>query len=331
MPDINRPRYVNRWGFNGSPQPFAAKRVTSSCFVLEGKLSHLEDLCHRFFAEPTGGQIHYRPLTQYVVLTFNQMESVACEDPPYSRTGSGSETEVAFWVLTAAVERMAGIWVAQRLAWFVPYIFVDNSPNLIAGREIYGFPKEIGWFEIPANPGHAQRFSVEATVTKRFGPHARAERAQLLGINRTGAPGKRKSERWTNLEAVGGHVRAALFDAKSWVIPGVHFLEELASDFIHHQGPLVFLKQSYDIADGEFASFQSIVEAVFRVTAFRGGASLDGNYVVDLPRFDSHPIGRDLGLAVRQPAVLSYWLDFDFVIDKGTTIWTAPQPGPPQG
>jgi len=54
MPDINRPRYVNRWGFNGSPQPFAAKRVTSSCFVLEGKLSHLEDLCHRFFAEPTG-------------------------------------------------------------------------------------------------------------------------------------------------------------------------------------------------------------------------------------------------------------------------------------
>ena len=328
MPDINRPRYVNRWGFKGSPQPFAAKRVTSSCFVLEGTLSHLEDLCHRYFAEPTGGHVHYRPLTHYVVLTFNQMESVICEDAPYSRTGSGCETEVAFWVLTAAVERMAGISVAQRLAWFVPYIFVDNSPNLIAGREVYGFPKEIGWFELPANPGHAARFGVEATVTKRFGPHARAERAQLLGINRTGGAGRRTAERWSSLEAAAGHVRRALFNAANWMIPGVHFLDELASDFIHQQAPLVFLKQVYDIADGEFASFQSVVEADFRVTAFRGGASLGGTYVVDLPHFDSHPIGRDLGLPVRQQAAMSYWLDFDFVIENGRTIWTAEQPVP---
>ena len=318
------PRYVNRYGFTGSPQPFLANGVSGYCFVLEGTLSNLEDLCARYLSQPADGRVQYRPLTHYVLLTFDQARSMTSVHRPYRDLGSMGEGEVAFWVLTAAVEKRDGVYVAERFAWFVPYIFVDNPFAIIGGREVYGFPKEVGWFHIPSNPQAAGSFSVDAIASRTFGAHAILERQQLFAVNRTdtAAPAA-ADEAWTTIEGVTALFKGLLFGDHPVVIPGVQLFEQFAFDVMHHHGPLVFLRQLYDIANGDRACYQSIVEASVKLTGLRTAIRLPADYQLTLPHFDSHPIARDLGLQHEQQAVLSTWMDFDFVFDSGRTIWTS--------
>ena len=52
-----------------------------------------------------------------------------------------SELEVSVWCLAA--DATAG----SRLVWYLPYVFVDSGQAVASGREVYGYPKQIGLFE----------------------------------------------------------------------------------------------------------------------------------------------------------------------------------------
>ena len=49
-----------------------------------------------------------------------------------------SELEASVWCLAADVT------AGSRLVWYLPYVFVDAGQAVASGREVYGYPKQIG-------------------------------------------------------------------------------------------------------------------------------------------------------------------------------------------
>jgi hypothetical protein len=324
MIDARGPRYVNRWGFQGSPQPFICRDLTAYCFVLKGALSNIQDLCRRYLREPANGEVEYRALSPYLILTFTRTPALAAVNPPYNALGRYPEIEAAFWVLTAVVKREAGLEVAERLAWFNPYMMVDNPLALSDGREIYGYPKEYGWFELPDTPKQSEHVALDVLATARFGPDAIGMRQRLLEMNRTdGGKAAETLRALTTVEDVTRMVADVMLHDPG-LVPGLSLAEDLLDSVLHHRGRQVFLKQFYDVADGDRACYQAIVEAPVQVVAFRQAGILPGEYRLTLHDLDTHPVRTDLGLQDGQSAVLGYWMDFDFTLETGSTIWKAP-------
>jgi len=291
------------------------------CFIVEGDIEALDRLCNRFLTKPSGGAADYRPLTKYVMLTFCHAAEVGSLDPPYDALGLTDETEVAFWVLTAAVKRELGVDVAQRPAWYVPYIFIDKGPNLTGGREIYGFPKELGSFDMPVDPSNPDRLAARALVVPELGKGSRASVQTIIEVNRT-SPSVSMSV-IPDLAAGAEAVRELLFPDKPPIVPGLHFIEDLTKDLLHHSGTLVFLRQLFDITNGASACYQSIAECDLVGTKFNGAKLLHGDFEVSLGQFASHPMCADMGLQPKQLSKLTYWVDFDFVLQSGKTVWKA--------
>lgn len=317
------PRYVNRWDIHGSLVPFAGRGVESFVFVFAGKKDHLESLCDRYLNEPTGGQVEYRLLTPLIALIFSRTKQLIAIDPPYSGMGWLPELEAAFWVLTAAVAGHGEEARADRLAWFVPYIFADSTLAVTEGREIFGFPKEIGWLEIPQDRASAERLTLDAHAVERFdSADLQGRRQRLLEVIRVDEASANQSSWPFNTVDDIARLFSELIGKGNWLLaPDRRFLVDLLGNVMHHRGRIVCLKQFSDVENSDRACYQAIVETPIEATALREGALLPGAYELVLNDFDSHPIMRDLGLEARQRAVLGYWLDFDFTFRPGMTIW----------
>ena len=328
MPQPPDCRYVGRWPTPGSPQPFECKGLSGYGFIVPGTLANIEALCDRFLCQPTNGQQTYRPLTHHVLVTITHARSLSPQRAPYCRFGWMPETEAIFWLLVTAVKPRGAVAVAQRVVSFIPYAFVDNPLAMTAGREVFGFPKEIGWLEMPTDPQHAAHFSVDTIAVKRFAAGNKArppemQRHRLFEINRVrGAGATARPTTWRSLVQAADDIKQVVFADGSPVVPGVRFAEELLHDLGTHELSLVFLRQLFDVADGTRACYQAIAEAPVQID-FHRGMLLPGTYELTLHDFDSHPIRKDLGLKRRQRAVLSFWVEWDFTMDCGHDVWTA--------
>ncbi len=317
------PIYINRWGIRGSLQPFAGCGMRSYCFIFAGNLACLEDLCRRYLTAPSGGAVEYRPLTSLVGIVFAATEKFVALDPPYRDMGWLPEIEASIWVLTAAVRRVGSTAYAHRLAWFIPYIFCDSPLAISEGREIYGFPKEIGWFGLPP-ASTPTRFTLDVHGVQRFcSDDQRGRRRRLLAISREGRPPGPATPLAT-LDAVAELTRDLLTHRSTALVPDLELLADLALDLVHHRGTIVLLKQVFDAATSDRACYQAIIETPVTATAFRSGAVLPGRYRLALQPLESHPIERDLGLTDGQVAELAYTLDCDVRFDPGRVVWKAP-------
>ncbi|MGH9223609.1 MAG: hypothetical protein ACRD2W_07430, partial [Acidimicrobiales bacterium] len=103
--------------------------------------SAIDALLMEALVEPSGGAVDYRCAHDHVMVTFATIERLASGDPTDSKRGYMSEREVAVWCLVA--DPAAG----NRLAWYLPYVFTDSGQTVVTGREVYGYPKQIGIFE----------------------------------------------------------------------------------------------------------------------------------------------------------------------------------------
>ncbi|MEM9037771.1 MAG: acetoacetate decarboxylase family protein [Actinomycetota bacterium] len=117
-----------------------------------------------YLNDPSEGFVEYRAITDYVMVVFSDVQEMGSADPPDRRLGMVSEREVAFWTLTMDVRN-------EQLGWFLPYMWVDRGPPLANGREVYGWPKQLGRIEVngedrlqAAEPAFAQ--SMELPVDR---------------------------------------------------------------------------------------------------------------------------------------------------------------------
>lgn len=311
------PRYVDRWEFKASPQPFAAKNVTMYGFAFAGDPDKMQRLCDRYLNEPFDGDVTFQAFGSYLLLTFTRIERLIAQHGPYATCGTISETELAVWLAV----RPAGSRALPVLALFPSYLFVDNPLAVTQGRELYGFEKEVGRFNefwVPRN--QARQFSLQAQTVERFSldPCPHASWRELLSVS--GEVAAPALATWRQHAEAVHHLNQALAQHQAVTPNNVLGATAGAVNFWPPHGTQVFLKQFPDATDGSRACYQALISADVAVSAFRGGGFLGGEYTLTVHPCDSHPLSRDLGLATGARPLFGYWLDFDFICEAGNEV-----------
>lgn len=312
----NYPQYIERGGDTAFQPPYNLNETKLYGFILEGTRENLQDLCDKYLNIPGQDKFRYSPASNRVLMVFDTIENISSINPPGNNKGFFSETgEVIFWVLTQAEKQEGSKYVVDHHACFIPYIFVDSTPAMVLGREVYGFPKELGNFTIPNNPNNPQEFSLETLVLQPFSPQSEVEKRQLLKVTAVNHADKSEPiiKRWTDFKEVFDEISSLFEDAKiNWKCP------------THLEVPMVFLKQFRDVQDGNKACYQAIVEATAKLEKFHEGHPfLWHKFQVSVENFDSHPIVNELGLKLTQTAQLAFWIHFNFSFGNGKEIWKA--------
>jgi hypothetical protein len=136
------PDYVERGGRQVYRPPYTARNAQVYGFVLKADRSAINALLQEALVEPSGGAVDYRCAHDHVMVTFTHIERLASGDPIDCEKGCMSEREVAVWCLAADVAV-----AANRLVWYIPYVFTDSGQTTVTGREVYGYPKQVGTFD----------------------------------------------------------------------------------------------------------------------------------------------------------------------------------------
>jgi hypothetical protein len=322
MTESQMPIYVDRGGRQVLRPPISCKNVGVHGFMFEADLAALQRLCDRYLNQPSGGRLKYVPLVPRVIILCANAGKLQSVEPPDCKLGFMTEIDVAFWVPVTQVNPMPD-GRHHKLTWFLPYIFVDNPLALTTGREVYGYPKELGTFEIPQGVDNANLFGVNTYAWKTHGPDSRLELSPLFEVRRTDQePSGGLKEVWDNLTDTIRSLIRLIFDTEGkFTLASLELIVDVFEYLVTHEVPNVFLKQFRDVADPNRACYQAIVEAREKVTDFRTAGLLAGEYELTIFPFASHPIAADLGLSSGPNEALAAWyVDFDFDLEKGKTI-----------
>ncbi|MCW6037431.1 NAD(P)-binding protein [Spirulina subsalsa FACHB-351] len=329
------PAYIERGGEQSFLQPYILQGTNFYGFFLKGNLSHLQALCDRYFNAPSQGQVEYRPLSPYVLLSFDRIAHITSTEAPDRDKGFFSEQgEVIIWIPVMAGHSRGDRFVVDHLAVFIPYIFVNNSPALVSGREVYGFPKQWGWIDFPTNPNERGDFNLEAVAWETFSPESAGIRQPILSITPTSSG---KGDRpWSSLTTISQDILTLLLP-QGLNLPGIDLPRHLLENLLTGSFNTVFLKQFRDATDGRQACYQAIIEAPTQLQHLHDGKLLGDRFLVTLPPLASHPIAQDLGLEVDPTlpphqflAHLPFWLTFDFALQNGQVLWQTNQNPPPK-
>jgi hypothetical protein len=327
------PAYVERGSKQTFIPPYRATRARIYGFVLATDYTPLQELCDQALNRPTGGATDYRPAFPLVFLTFADIAALTSVNPPDSRVGWVPERDVAFWLLTLSVEKKGGIEVAERIAFYQPYLFVDSPQALLTGREVQGFPKEYATIDMARETfanGDPGPMTVRTNVFPKFDPGTRIQFRELMKVSQVpGSAGGGDLSRFGTLAELAVHVWKEIWSGQEpFAIPDLKFLFRLGEEILKEEVPCVFLKQFRDVADGTRACYQAVVELPMRITAFHGGGLLPGRYQLDLANYQSHPIAKDFGLDARATSsMIGAYIDVDFELECGNVVWEAPARG----
>jgi len=302
--------------------PYLQQDAHLAAFLFSADLDRLRALCFKNLIAPGDRQIIYLPLLSNVMVVFADM-FVSSLDERDQKVGRIPETEVGFWVLTVAMRKVGPAYVPHHLAWFLPYLFVDESNAIATGREVYGFNKLMGRFH---KPQHIQtpQFSVDVLGFKKFSPEAEGIIERLLEIRRTDDAGDGLSETWESWENAKTAVDQELL--KGIGTAPKRILVELGTRLINASIPIVFLKQFRDVSDTQQACYQAIVEAPIKIKRFDQGGFLSGRYTMSLNHLESHPLAQTLGLRLINRELRStagIWMKVDFMLGEGAEVWKA--------
>lgn len=334
------PQYIERANEQCFLQPYDIKGTNLYGFVLESSLYQLQKLCDKYLNNLTSPQVEYRPATNYIILTFGTIDSLASREKPDQDRGYIDEQEVVIWMLTMVGKQCGPVFKIDRFAWFVPYIFVSNSPALVSGREVYGIPKEIGSFNIPPIERLQEPFSLHTYTWKTLTAQTEAKWEQLIRVSsKNNVDSKNQLPKiWASYSEAVTNITQLLFANDGIIeVPGLGLPLNLLEYLLNAEIPVVMLKQFRDEENGKQACYQAIVEIPMKVSKFNAGQllSLDSfgsQFEVTVYDFASHPIVKELGLykgslqteqSVNIQPKLVFWLNFDFTVENGTTVWKA--------
>jgi hypothetical protein len=177
----NLPDYVERGGQQVYRPPARARQVELYGLVAKADRSAIDALLQRDLVLPSRGAVDYRCAHDHVIVTFGSIGRESSADPVDSQKGYVSEREVSVWCLVADVAAKG------RLLWYLPYIFTDSGQTVATGREIFGYPKQIGYFEdgYPDRLGAAGGVTtVQALAVHPFGPDQQAIRRAMISVAR---------------------------------------------------------------------------------------------------------------------------------------------------
>lgn len=297
MTDPTTPRYVTRDNEQAFAPPYRQDGCALYAFPIPAERARLQHIVDRFLLAPSGGRLRPRVATDHVLLYFCDFAQSQSHAPGDAARG---------WL----GERECGLWIPLRIegsrgpAFFTHAMFVDSGPAMCSGREVLGFPKEIGLLQFPRAPERAASLTLDALVMAD--DRRRPGRwLPLLELDRIDAAATSPSEglraaaqRWAGLLGVDGP------GALAWLTRG-------RADFYN-------LKQFRDCADPTRACYQSIVRAS---AALRGGLRIAplGEYAYRIHARASHPFAEALGLPA-QGRVRGVFCALDLDFEMGAVL-----------
>jgi hypothetical protein len=311
--------------------PYTARQAKLYGFVLRADPSAIDALLRRDLVTPAGGVLDYRCAHENVIVSFAEIDRLGSGDSVDKLRGYLPELEVAIWCLVADLS------ATGRLLWHIPYVFTDSGQTVASGREVFGYPKQIGSF----NAGFLDQLdnggtaSVDALAIDPYGPNQPAMRKPMIAAERLGAPAQQPAaaswiaelESWfpggfdvtpnlatgpspsgsATIQPSGAPPPPPPAAVPPWITGVLNSLQgksltgspdDLAKDLIGNPN-LVFLKQFRDATCPTKACFQSIIEAPIALDLTGAGyEALDpAQFRVTINEYESQPMASDLGIA----------------------------------
>jgi len=304
----------NGAGFPVFRGPYLQKDARLAAFFFQSDTERLTTLCNQTLNVSESFEYKYLPLTSSLMLVFADM-LVSSRDERDAQVGLIPETEVSFWVLTVAMQKTQGGYIPHHLAWFLPYLFVDESNAIATGREVFGFNKLAAQFQKPEKI-QSPEFTADVLGFKEFGADSIAQRERLLELSASSATDLTRS---SDLESIKNKIVDELFKNIQTGVGGG--LVEFAARFINDHIPLVFLKQFRDAQNTHLACYQRLIEAPLKVEMFYEGGFFPEPYTLNIASLASHPLAQNLGLKeADQKSTLGAWMRVDFMLENGVEI-----------
>jgi hypothetical protein len=307
------PDYIDaESGFPVFRGPYLQKDAQLAAFLFPADLAALTTLCAQTLNTVPSSPFEYIPLMPNLLVIYADM-LVSSMDERDSKVGLIPETEVGFWLLTVAMQKTATGTVPHHLAWFIPYLLVDEGNAIATGREVYGFNKQAATFGKVLDIQTPQ-FSTDVLGFQYFAPEAIAQKERLLEVY-SSAPHPPKSQ-WNDWETAKSNLSGMLLpQVRNDLGEGiVAFATQAALQNI----PLVFLKQFRHAADPQKACYQAIIEAPLQLKTFHSGGFFSQAHEMNLRSLESHPLAQKLGVKEQQASNMGVWLKVDFILGLGT-------------
>ena len=299
------PLYVEYGGLATTPQPDLVEDCVLYGFFPKARRTNLQSLCDKVFAVPSKGAVKCIPLLDRVMLTFGRAARIRPRLKQFNKMGYATEQQVAFWI-PVRVQRNGGR-PFPNLAWFVPYMWVDNPLSLCGGREIFGWAKNWGSMIVDPQKG----FTLQA-YGGNYDPGLASDYFPLIEMTPVSAAASKPRDKLVPTVLEWLFNEAAVLLEKEF--------HGLFDRFVRVSTPVVFLKQFRSVSNGLEASVQEITGAETKVTQFKTLQLLLTKYRLTIHRLDSHRITSELGV-IDQTLSAGFKITMDFALQNGITLW----------
>ena len=313
------PAYLARGGEQELVAPCALDGSQFYVFMLKAQQDKLQALMDRLFNQPSGGAVRYEAFWDHVALMFTHVDRLSSADPSQGWAAYG---DIAMWV--PVLDHGAG-GLLPVFKMYPVYMIVDNGSTMATGREVYGFPKEMGWFVEPQTPEFLGDLAVDVLGYERTSTTQQSVRTRLWTIQRSSA-GAANTTPLADIESLVRELEKAMKEMFSNVEAGLIIALNLLRD--HFAIPALGLKQFRDITDPTRAAYQAMTEAPLALKKFRSASLLGDQFTFTLNDLASHPVAQETGLATGPQAVsFAFWLYADMTLGTGKTNWQSAKTG----
>ncbi len=339
----NRPDFLYPGGSPLMHPPLQLKDSEMYGFFVKGDLAKLQATVDSTLTAVAGGEMRFQVFSPFVMLTFTKVQRAYSTRPSDQAKGWGEETDIITWVMVGQIKKKAprstqaspapqgdsgtlgrpggseGETGISRVFFYPCHIWVDDGMAMINGRELFGYPKYLCDYTMPASGEPARYFSLAAKGFQPFSPDSPLVQHPILEVAATtNRSGVRKLGGFVELieeaiELIAANLPTTLeLDQEGWA--------QIAGMLRSPGCEQIFLKQFPD-ASGIKAVYQAIVAAPAMVTAVHGVEVFEDDYELTLHPFASFPLNDTLGLPLGvQQAILPFHLSFDFEVTPGVEI-----------
>lgn len=258
MPFSTRPPYIYPGGSMMMHAPFEQQNSMMFGFFIKGDIQKLQRVCYQQLNAVAQGRFRFEPLTNYVMLTFTKINKDYSMHPADRAKGWGQEIDTSIWVPVGQYKIENNQKTLLKIHWIMPYIWVDHPMTIINGREIFGYPKYLGRFEMPMSSDNADHFSLDVNAFKTFSPNSEATWGRVLEVNRiTNNSPAQIAHQWNTWADFATAVFAGICKLDDFILTDTDIDKQIVQGLLSPQLPQLFLKQFPD-GTGERAVYQAL-------------------------------------------------------------------------
>lgn len=299
--------------------PYSLRGASFQVHVLAAPEFLLQRSCDHYLNR-TKFDRHFAPLGPFVLLMLGYVESNRAILGPESGFGDGPESSAA--IVMPVIRKHED---QATIGLFPICAVVDNSLSLATGRELFGFSKQIGWFQGDLRTA-SEAVSVETLVFERHHPKTRLCRRRWLGVT---APTATPQDFAQEIRPLTPAIHPGLFDLMQGLLglrsqadnsratAAIHATDRIASlvQVLRSRQLSVYnLLQIRDADDPERARLQRVTRSQLSIEQVHSVQLLHGCQV-ELCAFDSHPVASELLGLPHQDHVItplhSVWARYD--------------------